>query len=155
MLVIAILFFPFVILASDSDSKEKATFADQWEFIGIAVEEPGYTIWGTSPILGNDEKTHLFVARWPAELKVDPGWRSHSEIAHYIGETPDGPFEFSGLAVTGSGKDTWDKYGAHNPAIHKVGDKYVLLYIGNDNPEQPPHPAASISASMFSSGTSA
>ena len=36
--------------------------------------------------------------------------------------------------------DTWDKYGAHNPAIHKVGDKYVLLYIGNDNPERPPHP---------------
>ena len=116
-------------------------FADHWEYAGIAVEEPGYTIWGSSPIRDNDGKTHLFVARWPAELKVDPGWRSHSEIAHYVSSSPEGPFRFSDIALTGSGSDTWDKYGAHNPAIHKVGEKYVLLYIGNNNPETPPHPA--------------
>jgi len=139
-IITSIVFLPYVILASNSDLKEKPTFADQWEFIGIAVEEPGYTIWGTSPILGDDGKTHLFVARWPAELKVDPGWRSHSEIAHYIGEQPEGPFEFSDVALQGTGIDTWDKFGAHNPAIHKVGDKYVLLYIGNDNPKPPAHP---------------
>ena len=115
--------------------------ADMWEYIGIAVEEPGYTIWGSSPIQDEKDQTHLFVARWPAELKVDPGWRSHSEIAHYVGPSPEGPFRFSDLALTGSGKNTWDKYGAHNPTIHKVGDSYVLLYIGNDNPETPPHPA--------------
>jgi len=115
--------------------------ADMWEYVGIAVEEPGYTIWGTSPIQDEKGQTHLFVARWPAELKVDPGWRSHSEIAHYVGPSPEGPFRFSDLALTGSGKNTWDKYGAHNPTIHKVGDSYVLLYIGNDNPETPPHPA--------------
>ena len=115
--------------------------ADMWEYVGIAVEEPGYTIWGSSPIQDEKGQTHLFVARWPAELKVDPGWRSHSEIAHYVGPSPEGPFRFSDLALTGSGKNTWDKYGAHNPTIHKVGDSYVLLYIGNDNPETPPHPA--------------
>ena len=117
------------------------TFADNWEFVGVAIEEPGYTIWGTSPIIGNDEKVHLFVARWPCELKVDPGWRSHSEIAHYVSDTPEGPFKFSDISLKGTGKDTWDKYGVHNPTIHKVGDKYVLIYIANNNPNQPPHPA--------------
>ena len=119
----------------------RAQLADLWEYAGIAVEEPGFTIWGTSPILDDKGQVHLFVARWPGELKVDPGWRSHSEIAHYVGPSPEGPFHFSDIALRGSGQDTWDKYGAHNPAIHRVGDQYVLLYIANDNPESPPHPA--------------
>ena len=59
--------------------------------------------------MGEDGTVHLFVARWPCELKVDPGWRSHSEIAHYVGETPEGPFKFSDVAITGTGKDTWDQ----------------------------------------------
>jgi len=141
IVVIVILFSSFTLFVSDSHLKKKESFADQWEYIGIAVFEPGYTIWGTSPIVGEDGKIHLFVARWPAELKVDPGWRSHSEIAHYIGEQPEGPFEFSDVALKGTGIDTWDKFGAHNPAIHKVGEKYVLFYIGNDNPKPPDHPA--------------
>jgi hypothetical protein len=119
----------------------EAQLADLWEYAGIAVEEPGYTIWGTSPIQEEEGRTHLFVARWPGELKVDPGWRSHSEIAHYVGPSPEGPFHFSDIALKGSGIDTWDKYGAHNPAIHRVGDQYALLYIANDNPDTPPHPA--------------
>jgi hypothetical protein len=122
-------------------SAQQETFADSWEFVGIAVEEPGYTIWGTSPIIGDDGMVHLFVARWACELKVDPGWRSHSEIAHYVGESPEGPFKFSDVAIRGTGKDTWDRYGAHNPAIHKVGKRYLLLYIGNNDPHQPPHPS--------------
>lgn len=117
------------------------SFADYWEYVGIAVEEPGYTIWGTSPIIGDDGKTHLFVARWPCELKVDPGWRSHSEIAHYIGDSPEGPFKFSDVAIKSTGKETWDKFGAHNPTVHRVDDKYVLLYIGNSSPKSPDHPA--------------
>ncbi len=117
------------------------SFADGWEYVGVAVEEPGYTIWGTSPIMDDAGKVHLFVARWPAKYKVDPGWRSHSEIAHYVGDSPEGPFHFSDLALTGRGKGYWDASGPHNPAIHKVGEMYYLLYIANDNPRQPPHPS--------------
>ena len=132
-------FFIFILLVVHVAWSQKKTFADHWRFVGIAVDEPSYTIWGTSPIMDDNEKVHLFVARWPAELKVDPGWRSHSEIAHYVGESPEGPFKYSDVAVSGTGKDTWDKYGAHNPAIHRVGDIYVILYIANDNPVQPFH----------------
>ncbi len=120
---------------------DKKTFADHWKFIGVAVQEQGYHIWGTSPVMGDDGKVHLFVARWPKEFNVDPGWRSHSQIAHYVGDSPEGPFTFSDVAIAGTGKDTWDKYGAHNPHVQKVDDKYVLFYIANSDYHQPPHPA--------------
>jgi hypothetical protein len=131
-------------------AQDETEFADHWEFVGKAVEEPGYTIWGTSPIWGDDGKVHLFVARWPGELKVDPGWRTHSEIAHYIGDTPVGPFRFSELTVKGPIEKDLNKselnklkhpkgFAPHNPTIHKVGDTYVLLYITNDGIEK--HPA--------------
>lgn len=149
-----ILLISSTLISSDPSLKKKKSFADQWEYVGIAVSEPGYTIWGTSPIFGDDGKVHLFVARWPAELKVDPGWRSHSEIAHYVGDSPEGAFKFSDIALKGTGERTWDKFGAHNPAIHKVGDKFVLLYIGNDNPKPPVHPSnqkigMAVSKSLF------
>jgi len=126
-----------VIVTIDSHCQEKI-LADHWKYIGIAVEEPGYTVWGTSPILAPDGKVHLFVARWPGST-VEPGWRSHSEIAHYVGDGPEGPFRFSDLALTGTGRDTWDKVSVHNPTIHRVGDQYVLIFIGNNNANQPPH----------------
>ncbi len=128
-------------------------FADQWEFIATAVEEPGYTIWGTSPIYGEDGKVHLFVARWPCELKVDPGWRTSSEIAHYVGDSPEGPFRFSDVAVKGATeKETKGEapinhklnngehrgIAPHNPAIHKVDSLYALFFISNDGIEKHP-----------------
>jgi lysophospholipase L1-like esterase len=124
----------------NSPNLSHLSIADHWEYIGIAVEEPGYCIWGASPIVGIDGKIHLFVERWPG-TRVEPGWRGESEIAHYVSDIPEGPFRFSDLALTGTGKETWDKCAVHNPAIHKVGDQYVLLYIGNNNPKIPPHPS--------------
>lgn len=125
-------------------SNEKSTtdfsLADKLAFIGIAVEEPGYHVWASSPIIGPQGKFHLFVARWPRQYNVDPGWRSHSEIAHYVSDNPSGPFEFVSVVLQGSGKDTWDKFGIHNPCIKKVGDLYLLFFIANDNHNQPPHP---------------
>lgn len=129
------------------------SFANQWEYIGKAVEEPGYTIWGTSPIRGEDGKVHLFVARWPCELKVDPGWRTHSEIAHYVGDSPEGPFVFSDIAVKGDIEKNSERkascnpaihkvctkgYAPHNPAIHKVDSLYALFYITNDGVKEHP-----------------
>lgn len=88
---------------------------------------------GASPIRGEDDKIHLFAARWKTQYQFDPGWRSHSEIAHYVVDKPEEPFRFQKVVLTGTRKETWDKCGVHNPAIHKIGDKYVLLYISNDN----------------------
>jgi len=114
--------------------------AKNLEWKGVAIQDDNYTIWGCAPIQGEDGKTHLFVARWP-EKNVDPAWRKSSEIAHYVADGPEGPFIFSDVAIKGTGKDTWDKYAPHNPEIKKVGDTYVLLYIGNTDYQQPPHPS--------------
>src|SRR3546814_1838263 len=51
-----------------------------------------------SPVIDDEGKVHLFVARWPGRT-VEPGWRSDSEIAHYVGDRPEGPFTFSDVAI--------------------------------------------------------
>lgn len=107
------------------------------EYKGVAVQDDNYTFWGCAPIQDQDGKTHLFVARWQ-EKNVNPAWRKSSEIAHYVSDSPEGPFVFSDIALKGTGKDTWDKYAPHNPEIKKVGKQYVLLYIANTDYHQPP-----------------
>jgi hypothetical protein len=71
----------------------------------------------------------------------DMGWQESSEIAHYVGAKPEGPFRFHDVALRGTGTDTWDKYAPHNPEVRKFGDIYVLTYIANSDFRQPPHPA--------------
>lgn len=106
------------------------SFADRLEFVGIAVEEPGYHVWCTSPVIGPEGKTHLFVSRWPLTSGFG-GWMTHCEIARYASDSPEGPFVFQDVIVKGSGKDTWDRQAPHNPNVQKIGDKYVLVYIAN------------------------
>ncbi|MFC2117163.1 glycoside hydrolase family protein [Bacteroidota bacterium] len=118
----------------------KKPFASRLEWTGIKIEDENYTIWGGSPIMGDDGKVHVFVARWP-EKNVDPAWRKKSEIAHYIADTPEGEYLFSDVTVKGSDiEGAWDRYAPHNPEIRKYGDTYVLLYIANTDYKQPPHP---------------
>ncbi|MGJ8649024.1 MAG: glycoside hydrolase family protein [Opitutaceae bacterium] len=113
-----------------SDAIDRS-WADRLEYVGIAVEEPGYHVWGSSPIIGPEGKTHLFVARWPLSSTFN-GWLTHSEIAHYQGDDPEGPFEFQEVIVQGSGQEgDWDFGAPHNPNVQKVGERYVLTYIAN------------------------
>ena len=113
--------------------------AQNLEWAGVAVAEEDFTLWGASPIIGDDGKTHLFVARWP-QRNVDPAWRRSSEIAHYVASAPEGPFHFREVVLQGTGTDTWDRYAPHNPEIRKFGDTYALFYIANDDYHRPPHP---------------
>lgn len=114
-------------------------FVKAQTLLGIAVEEPDYHVWGCSPIVGPDGKTHLFAARWPIDAQFDPGWRTHSEIAHYLADRPEGPFQFADVALQGTNRETWDSTAVYNPAIHRVGDRYVLLYTGTSGLDR--HPA--------------
>jgi hypothetical protein len=112
-------------------------WANRLDYAGIAVEEPGYHVWGSSPIIGPNGKTHLFVARWPVSAGFRPGWYTHCEIARYVGEDPEGPFSFREVVLKGTGEPTWDKVAPHNPTVHKVGDRYALLYIANSGTNFP------------------
>lgn len=113
-------------------------FADSWRFVGPAVREPDYNVWGSSPIDGPDGRVHLFVSRWPVAAKFDPGWRTHSEIARYVADRAEGPFSLAEVVVRGDGEG-WDGFGAHNPTVSRCGAGYLLHYIANDGLES--HPA--------------
>lgn len=118
----------------------RSAIAEGLQWCGVAVAESNFSMWCVSPIVGDDGKTHLFCARWP-ETNVDPAWRKSSELAHYVGDRPEGPYAFRGIAMRGSQRTgEWDAFGPHNPEVRKIGDTYVLVYIANSDFHQPPHP---------------
>lgn len=124
-------------VAKNAPITRLSTMATGMQWIGKAVDEPDYYIWCTSPIMGDDKKIHLFCSRWPKKYKMD-GWTTHSEIAHYIGEKPEGPFRFVDIAIAATPGAEWNN-SIHNPAISKVGDTYVLLYITFDHRKNSPY----------------
>ena len=105
---------------------------DKWEFVGEAINEPGYDIWGSSPIKDKDGNVHLFSARWPSNKPFISAWRFNSEIAHYIAKSPKGPFKFQKTIRKNKPKGSWNSNGYHNPNIRRIDNKYVLVYIAND-----------------------
>ena len=74
-------------------------------------------------------KVHVFYSRWKNEAGFD-GWLTCCEIAHAVGDSPEGPFETIDVAIAPRGGDWWDGGSCHNPTIHQVGDQYVLFYLG-------------------------
>ena len=105
--------------------------ADQWELVGEAVNEPGWHIWGSSPIRDDAGKIHLFAERWPTRIPFNAGWRFHSEIAHYVADGPEEPFRYVRSLGKGGGTG-WDAGGYYNSNIQRVGDKYVLVFVSHD-----------------------
>lgn len=110
-------------------------FCDSLTVVGRILEDPDYNVWGCTPIYGPDGKVHVFYSRWKNEAK-HIGWLSCCEIAHAVADTPAGPFKTLDVAVTGRGGEWWDAMTCHNPTIHKVGDKYVLFYMGTQDGTQ-------------------
>jgi beta-xylosidase len=96
---------------------------------GRILEGPDYYVWCCSPIIGPDEKVHLFYSRWPASAGFG-GWLTCCEIAHAVADAPEGPYETVDVAVAPRGGAWWDAGTCHNPTIHKVGGQYVLFYMG-------------------------
>ncbi|MDX9747811.1 MAG: glycoside hydrolase family protein [Paludibacter sp.] len=93
------------------------------------LELKGWHVWGTSPIIDDTGKVHVFFSRWRGGFD---DWLIQSEIAHAVAEKPEGPYKVIGTVLKGRGGSFWDANTIHNPTIHKVGDKYALFYIGNN-----------------------
>lgn len=87
-------------------------------------------VWGGSPIKGDDGLYHLFYSRWKKEYGF-LAWVTHSEIAHAVSDSPEGPYVFKDLALPARGRKFWDGLNTHNPTIHKFGSRYYLYYTGN------------------------
>ncbi|WP_305768052.1 glycoside hydrolase family protein [Candidatus Epulonipiscium viviparus] len=96
------------------------------------LETPYYRVWGCAPIWGEDGKVHVYYSRWIHKYAKPIGWLISCEIAHAVGDSPEGPFTFVDVALEGRGGDNWDSWSIHNPSVYKIGDQFVLLYMGTD-----------------------
>lgn len=122
-------FFISVSAQPTADKRPISAFCEALSPVGRVLELEGWHVWGTSPIWGDDGKVHVFFSRWQGE---HDNWLTGSEIAHAVAEKPEGPYTVIGTVLKGRGGNYWDAHTIHNPTIHKVGDKYVLFYIGNN-----------------------
>ena len=112
---------------------EALQFADR---LGAVSKGSGYTmkgwfVWCGAVIKVGDEY-HMFASRWPEETKFPEGYRANSEIVRAVASRPEGPYVFQEVVVGKRAAGKWDSGMAHNPAIYKVGDTFVLYYIGSD-----------------------
>lgn len=103
--------------------------AKRVEPVGRILALEDWYVWGSSAIDGPDGNVHLFSARWPAETGMG-GWSTHSEIIHSVSQSAGGPFDVQDVALQAR-PGRWDGGMVHNPTIHRVGDRYALVHIGN------------------------
>jgi len=94
----------------------------------------GYWIWCGSVVVGEDGKYHMFASRWDKSVPMHPGWLLNSEVVRAVSDTPEGPFTFEEVVLPSRGAQYWDGRMTHNPHIKKIGDTYVLYYIGTTHP---------------------
>ncbi len=59
------------------------------------------------------------------------GYFLRSEIVRAISDTPEGPYHFVERVLPLASADAWDGKMAHNPTVRKVGNTYLLYYIGS------------------------
>ena len=98
--------------------------------VGGGFELPDDWVWCGAPIRGEDGRYHLFASRVPGELVFHPGWLFCSEIVRAEADTPAGPYRFAEVVLPARGGAFFDARCTHNPHIRKVGDTYLLLYMG-------------------------
>lgn len=91
----------------------------------------GYWIWGGS-IIKVGSTYHLFASRWKKDGPFPEGYRQNSEIVRATSLSPLGPFNFEEVVIGERDSSFWDSNMSHNPAIHKIGNEFVLFYIGSD-----------------------
>ena len=108
-----------------------APMATALSYVGPAVREAAWTVWGASPVVDNAGTVHVIVARWPGK-GVTPGWHTDSELARYSAASPEGPFVYQETVLRGSGvPGAWDRYSPSNPEVERFGGTYALFYIAN------------------------
>ncbi len=91
----------------------------------------GYWVWCGS-VIKVDNTYHMFASRWPKKNKFPDDYYAESEIVRATSSFPMGPYSFQEVVIGERDSSFWDSNMAHNPTIHKIGNKYVLFYIGSD-----------------------
>lgn len=126
-------FFALVLLLCLSFSRDNGPFLARLQPVSAnsGFRMDGYWVWGGSVIkVGNTY--HMFASRWPKNNKFPDDYFFNSEIVRATSDSPTGPYTFQEVVIGERDSSFWDSNMAHNPTIHKIGDKYVLFYIGSD-----------------------
>lgn len=107
------------------------------KLIGPAIDEKEWFNWCVSPVIGKDGKVHIFSGRWPKADGME-GWRKKgAEIAHFVSDHPEGPFQYVRTILKSEMlADSTTMLAPCNPRLEYVDGKYVLLYICQ-NPSDP------------------
>src|SRR5664279_29023 len=90
-----------------------------------------YWVWCGS-IIKVDSTYNLFASRWPKGNPFPDDYFRSSEIVRATSKSILGPYDFREVVIGERDSVYWDSNMAHNPTIHKIGDNYVLFYIGSD-----------------------
>ena len=110
-----------------------STLALNMDYIGLAGGlDLNYFHWCVSPIDDDQGKTHLFLSRWPANLGMG-GWCTNGELAHYVGNSAEGPFTFVNKVLDNSTVPSSWMVSPHNVRIKKIDNTYVIVYITQDS----------------------
>lgn len=107
-------------------------------FPSPSIEMEGYWVWGSSIVRDQLGKYHIFASRFPKSLPFHPGWMVASEIIHGVADVPQGPYNYSDVALPARGPQYWDGRSTHNPRILFFQDKYYLIYMGSTHPFEEP-----------------
>lgn len=101
--------------------------------VNSGFKQDGYFVWCGSAIKVDNEY-HLFAARWPKarDAKFPEGYRNFSEIVRATAKQALGPYTFQEVVIGKREGGFWDSHMTHNPTIHRIGDTFLLYYIGSD-----------------------
>ena len=124
-----ILFFAIILSQLGLGQNISFDFEKVTKESGFKME--GYWVWCGSMIKVGSTY-HLFASRWKKTRDFPEGYRKKSEIVRATSKSPLGPFKFQEVVIGKRDSSYWDSQMSHNPTIHKIGNEYVLFYIGSD-----------------------
>ena len=100
---------------------------NKWVWCGSSVEEAG-------------KGYHLYASCWRKDYPMLEGYVLFSEIVHAFSEKMTGPYDFVEKILQSGNPADWNGCMAHNPAIVKWKDKYLLYYIASTYTDEPTPP---------------
>lgn len=92
------------------------------------VSEAEWFNWCPSVLRAPDGKYHMFHSRWRKSIGFN-AWLAMSEIVHRVGDRPEGPFRFAGVAIPDQGEGRGEWFTAHNPKIERFNGRYYLYFV--------------------------
>jgi len=107
------------------------------------LSDENYFVWCVTAMRWTDGKIHAYYSRWPKKYAWR-GWRTRSEIAHAVADSPEGPFRTTGTVLSCRNPGGWSGINAHTPSVCVIDGKIHIYFVANKigdfykgTPEQP------------------